>query len=546
MDKRICGVLFLMLGACGAGCYDLFSDSRIVRQEGNDERGGTGGGGGTGGTTVSGECIPNQTGDAIEDACGVFVSASKGSDSNAGTMKAQPVATLKKAIALAKGKPIYACADAAKPFSAAITLDGDAQLFGGLDCTSWKYVAGTKTTWTAAAGEVPLHVTAKGSAVVADFVIEAANATKDGGSSIAIVAEANANVDLSRCEVMAGDGMEGPTPEAPMGSGMVGMPGDPGLDGCVDTTTKPGGNGGALTCEVQSVSGGLGGSGTTADDGGPGGDGKPASGTGKGGTPQSFDGVNTTDCTNGLEGGEGLPGDPGAGATGNGSLSSTGFTGESGKEGATPGKPGQGGGGGGGAKKCAMPMPPNNNAGPSAGGGGSGGCGGSVGKGGGAGGASIAIVSLGATLQLGDVTITTKAGGKGGDGGPGQPGGDGGLGGKAGSNNGDMTSVACAGGKGGKGGAGGRGGGGRGGPSIGIAFTGDAPDVKTTTITAGKAGDGGAGDGVTGMGAKGMPPRHSHSRKGESSETCNVRSLQRAVPVTSSTLPGPGAARWSG
>ncbi len=460
---------------------------------------------GTGGTTttVSEECIPNQTGDAIEDACGVFVSASKGSDSNSGTTKTQPVATLKKAIALAKGKPIYACADGQKAFHDAITLDGDAQIFGGLDCASWKYVAGTKTTWTAAADDVPLHVTANGSAVLADVVIEAANATKEGGSSIAIVAEASANVDLSRCEVRAGEGMVGLTPEAPMGSGLKGESGVNGKDGCTSVDDLTGGKGGALVCDGTDVSGGPGGNGIAATSGGDGNNGQPEDGTnGLRGLAQKE--TPAADCTNGGDGAVGLPGDPGAGATGNGSLSSTGFTGESGKDGATPGKPGQGGGGGGGAKRCAMPMPPNNYAGPSAGGGGSGGCGGAVGKGGGAGGASIAIVSLGANLLLADVTITTKAGGKGGDGGPGQTGGDGGLGGMPGSNNGDVSSVACAGGNGGKGGPGGRGGGGRGGPSIGIAYTGDAPDMKGATITAGKAGEGGVGDGASGAGLAGV------------------------------------------
>ncbi len=218
-------MLFLVGGTGLAACSNLYDEFYLPLTD--PALAGTGGTGGTT-TTVSEECIPNQTGTAIEDACGVFVSASEGSDSNGGNAKSQPVATLKKAIELAKGRPIYACADAAKAFSGAVTLDGDALIFGGLDCASWKYVAGTKTKWTAGADAVPLHVTANGSAVVADFVIEAANAAKEGGSSIAIVAEANGYVDLSRCEVKAGDGMAGVTPEAPMGSG---TPGDAGKTG---------------------------------------------------------------------------------------------------------------------------------------------------------------------------------------------------------------------------------------------------------------------------------------------------------------------------
>ncbi|MFO0590467.1 MAG: PGRS family protein [Polyangiaceae bacterium] len=492
--------LLLVSGAIGiAGCFfnDL-DDCRLNPMLACYEGSGTGGSGGTGGTTVSPTCIPNQTGDPIEDGCGVFVSASKGKDSNDGETKAAPVATLTKAIEIAKGQPIYICADA-KPLDDVLVVGDNVQIFGGLDCGSWKYVAGTKTKWTAGADEIPLHVKPNGSVALADVALEAASATKDGGSSIAILAEGTASLDLRRCDVIAGDGKAGPTPNAPSGTGTPGMPGNLGQAGCVDMTTKVGADGGQLACDGTDVSGGAGGNGTKTAAGGAGSPGVPlAPDTGKAGLGQGVAMSCDVDGKGG-DGVEGLPGDPGAGATGNGVLSSSGYTGENGKDGASAGTPGQGGGGGGGAEKCS-----NNNAGPSAGGGGSGGCGGATGKGGGPGGASIGIVSLGAALTLSDVTITTHFGGNGGDGGPGQPGGDGGAGGTPGSNNGDATGAACAGGKGGKGGTGGRGGGGLGGPSIGIAFTGEAPDTKGATIAPGSAGDGGQGDGGNGAGAKGI------------------------------------------
>ncbi len=467
---------------------------------------GTGGGGtgGTGGTTTTNpDCIPNQTGGAIGDACGVFVSPS-GKDTNPGTSTAKPVATLKHAIELAKGGRVYACADPAKAFVEAVEVTGDTVVFGGLDCGTWKYAAGTKTKWTAGADELPLRLADGASVTLADMLIEAADAEKEGGSSIAILAQAGASVDLSRCEVVAGNGKDGATPTAPEGTGTAGMPGIAGKDGCLTVDDLTGGKGGALTCsDGTDVSGGPGGNGIAASSGGAGSPGQPEDGTnGLGGSGQKE--APATACTSGGDGAEGVPGDPGLGATGNGSVSSSGYTGESGKDNGTAGEPGHGGGGGGGAKRCAMPMPPNNNAGPSAGGGGSGGCGGAPGKGGGAGGASIALVSLGATLTFNDVKLTAHDGGKGGDGGPGQPGGDGGVGGMPGSNGGDMTSMACSGGKGGKGGTGGRGGGGRGGPSIGVAYTGAKPITTGATITVGNPGKGGAGDGGAGAGKEGV------------------------------------------
>jgi len=488
-------LLLVAVGATSVGCYNDQSDCslnpRLLCF--------SGGTGGTGTTTVNPGCIPNQTGDPIDDACGVFVDAANGDDANNGETKTTAVQTLTKAIAVAKGKPIYACADVAKAFVEAIVLDSDAQVFGGLDCTSWKYAAGTKTKWTAAADEMPLHVKPTGSVTIADVVIEAANATKNGGSSIALLAEGGASVELSRCEVTAGDGKAGETPMAPSGTGAPGTPGVDGKDGCLSVDDLTGGKGGALVCDGADVSGGVGGQGLTAATGGDGSNGQPDDGvSGLGGTPQKEAGPSA--CTNGGDGAEGLPGDPGGGATANGTLSESGYTGESGEDGASTGKPGQGGGGGGGAKKCSPPK--DTFAGPSAGGGGSGGCGGNAGKGGGAGGASIAILSLDAILTLKDAKVTSHAGGKGGDGGFGQPGGDGGMGGAPG--NGDGTAIACSGGKGGKGGTGGRGGGGRGGPSFGIAFTGEAPDTMGATIMAGTPGEGGQGDGAAGSGAKGM------------------------------------------
>ncbi|MFO0592176.1 MAG: PGRS family protein [Polyangiaceae bacterium] len=469
---------------------------------------GTGGTGGTGGTTTTSiqpECIPTNAVGPIDDSCGVFVSASGGLDSNDGTSKSKAVSTLTKALAIAKGRPIYACADAGKPFSEAIEIDGEVQIFGGLDCATWEYTPQTKTLWSAPADQTPLHVKKDASVTVQSFAITAADSEKEGGSSIAIIAEVSASLDLKACDVTAGDGKVGETPATPAGMGTPGVMGGDGAMGCEMNTpaSNAGAVGGLLTCAGTVADGGPGGAGIASSTGAPGGPGQPDDGVnGLAGNGQKDSPA--TACTAGGDGADGLPGDPGAGATGNGAVSNSGFTGVPGADGVSVGKPGQGGGGGGGASKCSSVNA--GKAGPSAGGGGSGGCGGSPGKGGSSGGASIAILSLGATLTFLDTKVTAGNGGNGGDGGLGQPGGEGGKAGMPGDNNGDASAAACGGGKGGKGGPGGRGGGGRGGHSIGIAYTGKVPDVTNITkIVTGTPGEGGAGDGAMGKGAAGIP-----------------------------------------
>src|SRR6185503_19768702 len=143
---------------------------------------GSGGGGGGGGGTPAG-CVPSESAQPVGDDCGVFVSSSLGVDRNAGTRSA-PVKTLQKAIDQAKGKPVYACAEA---FSGSVTLSTGATIYGGLDCTKgWGYVGATKmSALMGDAAQVALMLEQSASGVVVeDFTIQAASATLPGGSSI--------------------------------------------------------------------------------------------------------------------------------------------------------------------------------------------------------------------------------------------------------------------------------------------------------------------------------------------------------------------------
>ncbi|WP_437481512.1 PGRS family protein [Sorangium sp. So ce1014] len=459
------------------------------------------------------KCVPSENGGVVvDDGCGVFVSSS-GSDENAATKEA-PVKTLAAALLRAQEnetRRVYACAEA---FEEAVEVAGSVTIYGGLDCASGWGWAGEqrKTVLTATAGEIPLVVRGGGAEAnvrVEDVHVQARGIDADdvtlaGASSIAAVAE-EANVELARCVLEAGDAAAGAAGAAHETSAMGGAEGKSGGEACSAEIVVPGG----------SVKNDCGTPDDPSDDsrGGSGGNGEAdAAVAGSPGAPEYLvnggKGEGADLCFNGTAGENGPEGGPGAGATGLGKISASGFTGASGRDGVKGGTA-QGGGGGGGAKGGAGTDKCPNEAlagGASGGSGGAGGCGGAGGRGGGAGGSSIALISLNAALSFEEVTLKTGRGGAGGKGGAGQDGGEEGAGGPGGKKPEAATALndACSGGAGGKGGPGGSGGGGRGGHAIGIAYTGAAPPVQGATVELGEAGQGGTGADAEGEGAAGV------------------------------------------
>jgi hypothetical protein len=449
------------------------------------------GGGGTGGMPAS--CVPSDAKGAVDDACGVFVSSSLGDDKNAGT-KEKPFKTMGAALSKVGSGRVYACAEA---FSEEVTIAAKVDIYGGLDCKSWAYVGPAgKTTLTAAADAVPLTVasTAGGTEIV-DVAVVAANAMKDGGSSIAVVVD-QAGVTFTRCDLTAGDGVKGKDGDPGDSNGMsaaAGVPGNNGADACNGDVLmgNPGGTAVGNMCEGMNIVsvGGAGGKGSVAS--GTAGDIGQTGALGAGGVGEPSMGAWSCGANGTGQGGDnGKPGNPGPAGTALGMLSSSGYAGDPGQSG-TPGAPGQGGGGGGGAKGGMIC--PANGAGASGGSGGAGGCGGKPGQGGAAGGASIALVSLSASVTLTDCTLHAGKGADGGKGGDPQPGGGGGAPGVGGKKVG-LSNNACSGGQGGQGGNGGPGGGGRGGHSIAVAYTGTAvAKMGKTSLMLGAQGKGGLG-----------------------------------------------------
>jgi hypothetical protein len=483
----ILGSLVLPAVLASAGCSNYYEQYylSLVGVSGSD-----GGDGGDSGPPPS--CIPAKNSDAIDGSCGVFVSGDKGSDTKGKGTKDAPYKTI--GAALKAGSVVYACASATG-YVEAVTFGKRVSLFGGLDCGTWSYDAAKPTKLTAGVDQIPLVLeSAAGGSDVEDFEITAKDASKHGGSSIAVLVD-GAAASFERTTMTAGAakdgvaGVNGGPQEAQAESGKKGD--DAGTSG-----SQNGGDGGSNA--VCSLSGGKGGSGGGIANG-PGADGLPGD-NGNGGTNGT--GENTNGCTPGGQGANGTTPSFGAAATGPGTLDSSGYHGANGGDGAD-GTAGKSGGGGGGSKATT------NEHGAGGGGGGAGGCGGKLGTGGTAGGSSIALVTIGAALKLTSCALHAGQagnGGNGGDGQKGQPGGDPGAGGKA-----SGPASGCYGGSGGKGGNGGNGGGGLGGHSLGIAATGSALviDAATTAAisnapTAGTGGDGGNANENSNAGAGGQ------------------------------------------
>jgi hypothetical protein len=287
-------------------------------------------------------CIPSASNPNVANMCGVFVSPT-GSDANGKGTQAEPYQTITHA--LTKGSTIYACAGTVA-YSEPVVVDKPVALFGALDCTSstWAYDAANKTQLTAPSDAVPLTLSsAAGGTEVSDFSITAADATKDGHSSIGVIAD-GITASFARTDITAGNGAAGTNGTTPTASVGPSDPTDPmiagkeGSNACMDPSQQFGGA--SVTNPMCNSIGGRGGIGAVSN--GSNGDVSPATPqTALGGTGQpNTDPGNTWSCMPGSGlGGFGLTGaegDAGAGAklTDLGTLDATaGYTGVAGQPG---------------------------------------------------------------------------------------------------------------------------------------------------------------------------------------------------------------------
>ena len=421
---------------------------------------------------------PDPSDGEVDEGCGVWVSASLGSDDNPGT-RAKPMASLTAAAAKAYEKEldVYACGEV---WTEPLVLPRDVSLFGGFDCKNgWAHGGlAHRARIETGPGKIPLKTSGEaGQMDVFDFDIWAADAIEPGGSSIAVIIADPGGLHFRRCSIVGGDAQDGLDAELLEDAAAAGAQGNPGVDACT-TSEGPGGEATETACGADGSSkGGKGGSGgpTVAGDGeaglpGPSGEKDPENlADGDGGKGQS----GAEACTPGEPGADGLDGDPaeqGPFPERMGRVSIDGFEGMNGGDG-KPGAPGHGGGGGGASRGAAAVCGAATPGGAGGGSGGAGGCGGKGGKGGQAGGSSFAVVVLGQpqALAMEWCELWVGRGGNGGDGAPGQPGGSGGASGGGGAAQ-DTLQPGCQGGKGGAGGKGGGGGGGHAGHAAYIAF----------------------------------------------------------------------------
>jgi len=514
-------------GATAAGGGNGGGTSGDSGKGGTNAKGGTTGGstggrssassGGASAASTTAVCsgLPDDT-CGINETYGVFVSP-KGDDSGNGS-QAAPFATLNRALIVAKADlqrrhSVYLCATAGD-FTPTETILIDSPpvniygIYGGFDCSqpNWTYKSDTLKTNFISKATIAVKLdglNGTNAIPIKNLKFQAADATKAGDSSIAMLAVNSPSVTLTNVELVAGkgaDGAAGTSETVPVGNGTEGIDGTAACDALPSGAYfHVGAASVSTTCEgvlnaSTSGRGGIGGDGTNPA--GSGGDGTPTQALGTFGLGGLGQGGMQPNCTKGNDGADGTPGTAIAPPNGYGTLAATGFTPINGKDG-NPGKPGQGGGGGGGSKAAAALCKDNNQStGPSGASGGSGGCGGKAGHGGQGGGASIALALVNSPLTLDSCTLTAAKGGAGGNGIAGQVGGRGGNGGKAGTTIVSGGSFSCAGGAAGKGGNGSAGGGGAGGHSLAIGYVGKAPiegSNGTTTTNTKKHDAGGVG-----------------------------------------------------
>ncbi len=448
--------------------------------------------------------LPTQDACVINEAAGVFVSATHGSLAGDGSM-AKPMSSLAAGIAAAKSshKRVYACAET---YAESISLQDGVSVFGYFDCgNGWSVgAAHAKVAPSTSPAAKASNITNPTRVEAVDIV--APDFSTSSQSSIGLIVDASPALTIIHATIHAGTGGKGDDGTNGVqltDSGTAKNGTNAWLDGVCATAICPYTNfaqpaGGTNTCV-----------GEAGHDGGPGGmGGYPGQFKSQfnyntyswvamdQGTTAGFPTAATSQTAQG--GGMGYAGALGAaGADGSsgapgvtGVLSATGYTPADGSAG-SDGAPGQGGGGASGYFTLQNDYPAGSNMGktgfaqPGAGGG-AGGCPGLAGTAGKGGGASVAIVAVASAFTLDTVTIESSSGGAGGAAGASSQPTAGGVGGKHPSGSG----ITVDGGNGGAGGHAGVSGNGGGGPSLGLAYQGTEPTMLASTV---KQGSGGAG-----------------------------------------------------
>lgn len=462
---------------------------------------------------------PDQDACVISEAFGVFVSASKGSDSAGNGSRTQPYATITKAIAAGKqaGRRVYACMES---YNESVDFAAGVDVYGYFDCfSSWK-VTSNRARIVAPKSPATTANNVSSETRVESLEIVSPDLTGPGASSIGLIANNSGGLHFVNAKIhagVAGKGADGST-----GIQLTESGNKNGTAGAEETdcnlvpikqnwlcqSRRSTVAGSFMKCvgelghdPAPSGAGGTGGNygvacgGTCFSTYFPNADGAPnvsSAQVAKGGV-----------VSGPWLGGDGVVGQSGMnGSVGGaiGTLSANGYVTSDGTKGMA-GFPGQSGGGGAGR----MPGLENSPAGygttadiwgSSGGSGGTGGCPGLPGTAGQGGGASLGVLSVSSPMTFEVSTIESSMGGAGGVGGAASQPTAGGSGGAAPKYWNGVTLFTLS-GRGGNGGAGGLGSApasGGGGPSIAVAYSSGAPKLVGDTLTQGKGGTGGGFD----------------------------------------------------
>ncbi len=249
--------------------------------------------------------------------CGLFASptAPAGGDGS----KASPYATLHDAVAKAAttGLPVFACG---KTFAENVEVPAGVILYGALDCDDGWVWKGTQRTLvappagaSAGGSEIAVKLAPGTGTLIEDVDVVAPDAVASGVSSVALLADGS-TAQLTRCNLVAGNGASGATGAAGSAAGADGASGIDGSDICNGGATNPGSVTPAQTCAGGGTTmGGKGGDGvaaTVTQSGKSSTDGSPASPSnptaGKGGADAAV-GVS---CVAGGAGANGPRGEP--------------------------------------------------------------------------------------------------------------------------------------------------------------------------------------------------------------------------------------------
>jgi hypothetical protein len=499
------GFALLFTAACGA---DTFTHPDAA-PPGDDGGNNPVNGGATDGGTVDaippagcdGSKLPTQDVCVVNDAAGVFVSASLGTATGDGS-RAHPMASLTAGIAAAKKakRRVYACAET---YAEQVQLAEGVHVFGYFACNAgWTIGAAHAVVKAPASPAVTATNIGMPTRIEAVDMVSPDFADK-AQTSIALLASGSPGLTITHATLHAGTGGKGD-------DGTNGIQLTASTTKAGTSTSADGVTGTQFIANVHNY-GKTGGtnvcSGETGHDGGPGGNGGyggvfqsqyfasswiwntvaqsttggspaiPTTQTAQGGAQGGYGG------SSGAAGASGMDGAQGA----NGTFTASGYVPLDGTAG-TNGSPGQGGGGSGGFAMTYTDYNPgswqNDYAwGEPGAGGGAGGCPGLAGTQGKGGGASIAVLAVASALTFDAVTIESSAGGAGGNAGLASVPTSGGSGGYG------AVHTTGAGG-GGAGGLAGVSGNGAGGPSIAIAYQGSKPQLLASTLTPGAGGSG--------------------------------------------------------